>query len=539
MTSFQNASMNEAVHQLSEYMETSLTQTVVLSAMATLFIVSLCGQMFFFNQKSLSDWNTRGQVATNKSETLRELEGVTVKSPVEANSVEKIREEGKNKVFTWEEVSKHNKPDDLWLVVEGKAFDVTKFMARHPGGHRPLLAMAGRDSTEVMNEFHPAPVFDKMLPKFYVGDVADYKVPEIIKDYRAIRQGLLARGLFETDPAYYYAKYVWLASIFMPGVYLVSFNSFAAHMLSAALMALFWQQLAFVGHDLGHNSVSHVRSKDYYWGGLIGNFLGGIGLTWWKSSHNTHHVTCNSVEHDPDIQHLPLFAVSNKLFGRFFSTYHDKFFETDAVARFLVSYQHFLFLPVMGVARFNLYIQSWILLLFRNEPAPYKMIECLSLAGFWLWFGTLISYLPSDERVSYLLLSHALSGVLNLQITISHFSMDVFNGICQDDWILHQCKTSMDVTCAKYMDWFHGGLQFQIEHHLFPRLPRHNLRIARHQLLQLAAKHELPYVEMSFLEANIRTLKCMKEAALEARALKKGDAGFYESPLYEMLNAQG
>jgi len=50
--------------------------------------------------------------------------------------------------------------------------------------------------------------------------------------------------------------YTWLASLFLGAVYCtLACGSFAAHMGGAALLALFWQQMAFVGHDMGHNAV--------------------------------------------------------------------------------------------------------------------------------------------------------------------------------------------------------------------------------------------------------------------------------------------
>ena len=136
--------------------------------------------------------------------------------------------------------------------------------------------------------------------------------------------------------------------------------------VGSTLLALFWQQLAFIGHDIGHNAVSHVRATDTFWGCTLGTLFGGTSLEWWKHSHNTHHIVCNSIEHDPDIQHMPVFAVSDGIFGRFWSTYHEKWVYTDGLARLLVSCQHVLFYPIMGVARFNLYAQSLIFAVSRR-----------------------------------------------------------------------------------------------------------------------------------------------------------------------------
>ena len=91
---------------------------------------------------------------------------------------------------------------------------------------------------------------------------------------------------------------------------------------SALFLGLYLQQVAFMGHDLGHNSVTHINKYDNYIGLIIGNFMSGIALGWWKDSHNTHHVVPNSVLFDPDIQHLPFLAISNKFFSNPYSFYH-------------------------------------------------------------------------------------------------------------------------------------------------------------------------------------------------------------------------
>ena len=69
--------------------------------------------------------------------------------------------------------------------------------------------------------------------------------------------------------------------------------------------------MAFIGHDLGHNQVTQVNYYDNLIGLIIGNLMSGISLGWWKDSHNTHHVVPNTVQFDPDIQHMPFIAFEN------------------------------------------------------------------------------------------------------------------------------------------------------------------------------------------------------------------------------------
>ena len=111
--------------------------------------------------------------------------------------------------------------------------------------------------------------------------------------------------------------------------------------------------MAFLGHDLGHNSVTHCRVADSAFGLVFGNMLTGIAISWWKQTHNAHHLATNSISHDPDIQHMPVIAISPLFFRSPFSWYHYRVLDFDAVARVAVTVQHWMFYPLMSVARWN------------------------------------------------------------------------------------------------------------------------------------------------------------------------------------------
>ena len=177
-------------------------------------------------------------------------------------------------------------------------------------------------------------------------------------------------------------------------------------------LGLFWQQMAFIGHDIGHHSVTHDTKVDDIIACIIGNFLTGISVAWWRDSHNFHHIVTNSVNYDPDIQHLPVFAVSKKFFRTFFSEYHKREFKIEALAKLLVPYQHYLFYPVMAIARLNLYVQSFLFVLF-SKHCHKKSAELASLLLFWVWFLAFCSVFPSwSHRLMFFFVAHATAGKL-------------------------------------------------------------------------------------------------------------------------------
>merc|ERR1711904_701450 len=129
--------------------------------------------------------------------------------------------------------------------------------------------------------------------------------------------------------------------------------------------------------------------------------------------------------------------------------------------------------------------------------------------------------------------AYAASGILHVQIVLSHWSMDTYRGspyTSKDtEWYLMQLRTTMNVATWEWFDYAHIGLQFQIEHHLFPRLPRHNLRRARTLVKAVCEKHDIHYHEPGFFEGNLEMWRALKDAAMAARKTTKGDGGFYES----------
>lgn len=307
-------------------------------------------------------------------------------------------------------------------------------------------------------------------------------------------------------------------------------------LVGAVAMGFYFQQVAFVGHDAGHHLITHNQDTDEMIGFLVGNLLTGISIGWWKRSHNAHHVVTNSVNCDPDIQHLPVFAITDKFFKPVLSTYHNKTFSFDRISKFFVSNQHLLYYVIMGIARFNLYAQSFIHVFTQCKGRKQKL-ELVTLGIFWCWFSLLCSLIPSLwGRVLFILLSHFVAGLLHVQITLSHFSMATYHGLPsnsykKDSFFISQMETTMNVDCHPYMDFFHGGLQFQIEHHLFPRASRAYLRTLSKKVQKLCMEHGVRYCSHSFYDANREVISSLRETAKKAQGIS--------SFIWDGMNAVG
>ncbi|KAJ0959940.1 hypothetical protein J5N97_000280 [Dioscorea zingiberensis] len=293
--------------------------------------------------------------------------------------------------------------------------DPGKSLRRHglaqgpPGGEIPLRDLAGQDATDAFVAYHPASAW-KQLDRFFVGYYSDYCVSEVSKDYRRLVAEFAKMGLFEKKGHTAFFTFCVMWFLFMASVYgILATSSVWVHLLCGGMMGFLWIQSGWIGHDSGHYQVMSTPGYNRLIQILSGNCLAGISIAWWKRNHNAHHIACNSLEFDPDLQHMPIFAVSSKLFTSLTSYFYERKMNFDEVARLLVSYQHWTFYPVMCFARINLFAQS-ILLLISKKKVPHRWHEIVGVIVFWIWYPCLVSFLPTwSERVMFVIASFAVT----------------------------------------------------------------------------------------------------------------------------------
>ncbi|GAA5904008.1 hypothetical protein JCM8208_001761 [Rhodotorula glutinis] len=337
--------------------------------------------------------------------------------------------------------------------------------------------------------------------------------------------------------------------------------------LAAIFLGAFWHQITFVAHDTGHTALTGDWWTDRLWGVAIADFMGGLSIGWWCDNHNVHHLVTNAPEHDPDIQHLPFFAISTRFLDGLRSTYYDRLLAFDAFAKKFLPHQHKLYYIVMSFARFNLFALSYGFLLSRwpARKSPLfklRLLELVGIAAFWTWFGgRVLGGIPSKRlRLLYLVVSFAVTSPLHVQIVLSHFSQPI--SITPPSFDMSKCplpraslelleshphrqlRTTMDVACPTYLDFLHGGLNFQTPHHLFPRVPRFRFRAVAKVVEQWVAderaelavraddpgrtywrgvrlgEHEgLEYKKMEFVEGNRSVLGVLRDVGDQVRLL--------------------
>ena len=229
-----------------------------------------------------------------------------------------------------------------------------------------------------------------------------------------------------------------------------------------------------------------------------------------------NHLSFSSL----DIQHLPFFAVTPRFFGSIYSSYYKRILSYTWVSARIIQFQHFTYYLIMCFARFNLQALSYIYL-FKHRKAPFHKTEVLCILLYWCWYGYLLSCIPTyTQRLMYLIVSYMVTMPLHVQITLSHFGMSTEDNGPTETFPTKMLRTTMDIACPTWMDFLHGGLQYQAVHHLFPRMPRHQLRAASHFVKQFAEEVGLDYHVYGFVDGNAKVLSVLKNVALQIKLMR-------------------
>lgn len=132
----------------------------------------------------------------------------------------------------------------------------------------------------------------------------------------------------------------------------------------------------------------------------------------------------NHPTHDPDIQHLPFFAISKNFLNNLYSSYYRRIMLFDAFATVVLRFQHILYYLVMSLARFNLYANSYSFLYRRAFESRNARggkwtlyLEVAAIGLFWTWYCLLLVRIGNlKDIIGFILVSHMVTGPLHIQV---------------------------------------------------------------------------------------------------------------------------
>jgi fatty acid desaturase len=315
-------------------------------------------------------------------------------------------------------------------------------------------------------------------------------------EYAQLSREVKRAGLLERRVRYYLWKIVLIATLLVGG-----WTAFALigdswwQLAVAAFLAFVFTQIGFLGHDAGHKQIFASPRANYVVGVLHGNLAIGLSYGWWIDKHNRHHAHPNHEDEDPDIS-----------IGALAFT-HGQARTSRGLARVIYRYQAYLFFPLLLLEAVSLHVASIQALASRG--ARHRSWEIPLLVAHLAGYLTAVFLVLSPVRaVAFIVVQQALFGLyLGCSFAPNHKGMAIIGAGERVDFLRRQVLTSRNVRGGWLTDFILGGLNYQIEHHLFPSMPRPNLRHAQRIVAAFCHQHGVPYCQASLIDSYAQGLR--------------------------------
>ncbi|WP_353988788.1 fatty acid desaturase family protein [Ruicaihuangia caeni] len=299
-------------------------------------------------------------------------------------------------------------------------------------------------------------------------------------------------GLMRRRYGYYWTKLIGIPLLIIGTIVVfVMIGDTWWQLLTAVVFGILFAQVAFLGHDAAHRQI-FVSGKANDWASLIiGDLFIGMSYGWWRHKHTRHHANPNKVGEDPDIE-LPVIAVTAERAGRI----------KNRLMRWVVAHQGAFFFPILPLEGLSLHASSVRRVLARDR-VERRWVEITLLAVRLIGFGVLVFLVLSPGvAVAFLAVQLGVFGFyMGASFAPNHKGMPIVSKDATLDFLRRQVLTSRNIRGSRLLDVAMGGLNYQIEHHLFPSMPRPHLRRAAHIVAEYCRERGIPYTSVGLISS--------------------------------------
>lgn len=339
-------------------------------------------------------------------------------------------------------------------------------------------------------------------------------------DFVAISEKIRSAGLMRRRYGYYWAKL-----LAVPVVFAVCLTAFLLigdswwQLLLAVVFAFVFTQTAFLGHDAAHRQIFRSGKWNDWTSLILGDLFIGMSYGWWQHKHTRHHANPNREGDDPDIE-LPVIVV----------TPAQAVSQHSRVVTWLTAHQGWFFFPILFLEGLSLHASS-VRRVFAREPVMRRPVEIafllLRLGGY---LAIVFIVLSPGIAAAFLGVQLGLFGFyMGMAFAPNHKGMPVVPHDTKLDFLRRQVLMSRNIRGNRVLDFLMGGLNYQIEHHLFPSMPRPHLRRAAPLVAAFCRAQGVSYTETGLWQSYGIVLRYINRVGL-------GESDPFECPL--MANRQ-
>ncbi|GIJ54471.1 delta fatty acid desaturase [Virgisporangium aurantiacum] len=330
-------------------------------------------------------------------------------------------------------------------------------------------------------------------------------------DFAELMRRVKAAGLLDRRRGYYWTRIVVTGGLLAAGwAAFVMVGDSWWQLAVAAFLAVVFTQIGFLGHDAGHRQIFTSKRANYVAGLLHGNLAIGLSFGWWVDKHNRHHANPNTEDKDPDLA-----------IGALAFTTGQAVAKQGRVTRFIARRQRYLFVPLLLLEAVQLHVSSVQAVIgrgLRNRAWEATFLG-LHAAGY---LTVMLLVLPPVKAVVFVVVQQALFGLyLGCSFAPNHKGMPILAADDRSDFLRRQVLTSRNVRGTWLVDLALGGLNYQIEHHLFPSMPRPNLRRSQPIVRAFCEQRGVSYCETTLLRSYSQALHHLHDVGRPLRVTRR------------------
>ncbi len=258
-------------------------------------------------------------------------------------------------------------------------------------------------------------------------------------------------------------------------------------------MSLVFTRAVFVSHDILHTQYFKNKRLSFKLSYPFSALILSNSSSWWDFKHNVnHHTWCNIVQKDVDIL-----------------AFDGAFTHKKGNKKWLKKMKYLVFWGAMFFMYPAFIVQSYNFVIKRKKWGEFALM----LLHWPVIWGSVFYFLPVAEALTvFTTLYLSLSAWLAFGFITNHLGCEVFDKEVGDtlSWMELQMRTSRSLKGGKFVHWFYGGLNTQIEHHLFPKAPRFHLLKIQKMTKEFAQKNGIAYFETTPLQAYVQINNVLK-----------------------------
>jgi len=341
--------------------------------------------------------------------------------------------------------------------------------------------------------------------------------------FTALAEQIRGSGLLRRRYGYY-----WTKLLVLPAVLAATLLAFVWigdtwwQLFTAAVLAVLFTQIAFLGHDASHRQIFASGRWNDWTSLVVGDLLVGMSYGWWQHKHTRHHANPNKLGADPDLE-LPVIAVTAETAER----------RRARSMRWLSAHQGVLFFPILLLEGLSLHA-SGVRRVLSKAPLRRRWVEIAFLSIRLGGYITLVALVLSPGVAAvFLAVQLGLFGFyMGVSFAPNHKGMPVVPHATTLDFLHRQVMMSRDIRGSRLLDVAMGGLNYQIEHHLFPSMPRPHLRRAAPMIAAYCREQGVPYTQTGLFASYAIVVRYINRVGL-------GERDAFACPLVEQRQHLG